>query len=595
MKTNDPKKLNLPTAAELKETLKILKRVGSYATPYWKNMIVVVIATLIVNNLTLLQPILFGKLLDKALLHKNFLYLKLIVLAAILLVIVRGFFFYVQGYLLDFIGLSCVKKIREELFIKLQNLPVSFFKQWKTGDLISRMTNDTGLLSSLLGRQLIFILNDSLVVIGSLAWMTWKSPLLTLFCIVLAPTLGFAALKFMKWASKASKNLYEKLAEVSHVLVEGISGIQVVKSFAQEEKEIQKFKNKNQDLFACTMKLTQVGITQTPLIETITMIGALVYFLGYEVIQGKFSIGTMFVFFGYLMMAINPIQRLSGTVTAVMGAQMAAQRLFPILDMKTETEETIDPVEISNFNGKVEFEDIWFQYNPEGPWTLKEVNLTADPGTVVALVGPSGAGKTSLVDLIPRFYNPTKGKVKIDGTDIKRLSLKFLRSQVGIVLQDVFLFTGTVRDNIRYGRPGASEEEVIEAAKMANAHDFISRMPQGYDSMVGERGSTLSLGERQRISIARALICNPKILILDEATSSVDAESEKEIQAALESAMKGRTTFVIAHRLSTIRNADKIVTIQEGQIVETGSHEELLASSGIYSRFHNIQVKAAEA
>ncbi len=295
------------------------------------------------------------------------------------------------------------------------------------------------------------------------------------------------------------------------------------------------------------------------------------------------------------MMAINPIQRLSGTVTAVMGAQMAAQRLFPILDMKTETEETIDPVEISNFNGKVEFEDIWFQYNPEGPWTLKEVNLTADPGTVVALVGPSGAGKTSLVDLIPRFYNPTKGKVKIDGTDIKRLSLKFLRSQVGIVLQDVFLFTGTVRDNIRYGRPGASEEEVIEAAKMANAHDFISRMPQGYDSMVGERGSTLSLGERQRISIARALICNPKILILDEATSSVDAESEKEIQAALESAMKGRTTFVIAHRLSTIRNADKIVTIQEGQIVETGSHEELLASSGIYSRFHNIQVKAAEA
>jgi subfamily B ATP-binding cassette protein MsbA len=572
--------------------MKTIKRLALYALPHWKRILIVLIATTAVNGLAMLQPILFGKLLDKVLLQKNLLYLKLIVIAAILVIALKGFFFYIQGYLLDYVGLSCVQTIREELFVKLQHLPISFFKQWKTGELISRITNDTALLSNLLGRQLIFIINDTLVLFGSLVWMTWKSPWLTLFCLVLTPTLAFSVFRFMKWAAKATANLQEKIAELSSLLVEGISGIQVVKSFGQEEREIAKFKSKHNDYFACTMKLTQVGLTQSPLVETLSTvgIGALVYILGYEVIQGKFSIGDMFVFFGYLMMAINPIQRLAGTVTAITGAQMAAQRIFPILDMKTEVEDALEPISVSSIKGKVEFCNVWFRYSPNQPWILKDVNLVAEPGTVVALIGPSGAGKTSLVDLIPRFYKPEKGSVKIDDIDINRIPLKTLRSHIGIVLQDVFLFSGTIRDNIKYGAPNASDEAMIEAAKMANAHNFISKLPNGYDTVVSERGSTLSLGERQRISIARAILCNPKILILDEATSNVDAESEHLIQEALERMMKGRTTFIIAHRLSTIRNADKIVAIQDGEIVEMGSHDELLQKSGLYSKLYHIQM-----
>jgi subfamily B ATP-binding cassette protein MsbA len=574
--------------------MKSLKRLATYLLPYWKTLILVLICTAFVNGLALIQPLLIRDLLNKVLLQKNLLYLQFIVVAVLVIVALKGLFFYAQGYLMNWIGFSCVKKIREEMFVKLQHLPLGFFESWKTGEIFSRLTNDSGILTDVMSTSVVYLVNDAVILFGSLGWMIWKSPALTLLALVVSPLVAWVVVRFGKWMNHVTLATQARIAELSHVLFEGVLGIQTVKSCGAENHEIEKFKNKNEEYFGWNMKAIQVAFTQTPVVEFLAVLGIaiMVYFGGYEVVQGKFTIGDMFAFWGYMILATNPLYRLSSTLTNLQKASAAASRIFEIMDSKEEEEVMANLVVPKRVEGKLEFSHVWFRYQNHGEWVLKDVTFSVDPGTVVAIVGPNGAGKTSLVGLIPRFYTPTRGCVLLDGVDIRRIPLSWLRAQIAVVPQEAMLFSGTILENIRYGTFSATKEAVMEAAKAANAHDFIMQFPRGYDTWVGERGVSLSAGQKQRISIARAILRNPKILILDEATSNLDAESEKLVQEALERLMEGRTTFVIAHRFFTIRHAHKILALENGAIVEAGSHTELLARCGLYSRLYHASFQA---
>jgi len=549
----------------------------------------------VVNALTLAQPLLFRDLLNKVLVQKNLFALKLIVLAVILLIAFKGAFSYAQGYLMNFVGLSCIAKIREEMFARLQFLPLSFYKNWQTGEVFSRLINDASVMTDAMSSSVVYLVNDVLVLTGALIWMAWNNPRMTLLTLVVSPLIAFAVFRFGRWMNQVTRTMQSKIADLSNILIEGIGGVLLVKTFGREADEIERFKNKNREYFAWNLKSVQVTFTQIPVVEMLAVLGiaAMVYYGGYEVVQGKYTIGDMFAFWGYMVLATNPLYRLSSTLTNLQKVKAAADRIFEVIDTEVEAEAP-DAVHLGYVRGKIEFEDVWFRYEDAEGWILQDVNLLVKPGTVVALIGPSGAGKTSLSGLIPRFFNPNRGRILLDDIDITKISLRELRKNISLVPQEALLFSGSVLENIRYGNAEATDVQVLEAAKAANAHDFVRALPQGYETKVGERGSSLSAGQRQRIAMARAIVRNPRILILDEATSNLDSESEALIQQALKRILSGRTTFIIAHRLSTIQSADQIVAIENGRIVEVGSHQELLAKSGLYSRLYNAQFRAME-
>lgn len=579
--------------------MKTLRRLFSYLIPYWPTLAGICALTLLVNGLTLLQPLLFRELLTKVLLEKNLFFLKIVVLATLLIVAMKGFFSYAQGYLMNFVGLSCLKKLREEMFSKLQRLPMEFFANRPSGEIFSRVTNDVGILSDVMSTSVVYLANDILVLIGSLGWMLWKSFRLTLVTLIVMPFLAYALLHFGKWMNRVTRAMQAKMADLFDVLFEGVTGIQLVKSFGREEHELARFTGKNEEYFTWGMKSVQVLFTQTPIVEFLAALGisVMVYYGGVQVVKGTLSIGDIFAFWGYMILATSPLYRFSSTLTNLQKAKAAASRVFEVVDAKEEESEVpANPASLTGrVRGEVEYQDVWFRYRQNEPWVLEGVNFTASSGDVVAVVGPSGAGKTSLAALLPRFYKPTRGIIRLDGVDTDRIALSELRSYIGIVSQDVLLLSRSIRENIAYGAPEATFEKIQEAAKIANAHDFIQQLPHGYEANPGERGLLLSAGQRQRIAIARAVLRNPKILILDEATSSLDSESEFLIQQAMERLMRGRTTFIIAHRLSTIRNTDKIIAIEEGKIAEIGSHSELLQTQGLYSRLVQAQFASLEA
>jgi len=577
--------------------MKILKRLLLYVLPYWRMLLLIALCTAVVNALTLAQPLLIRELFDKVLVQKNFFVLKLIVAAVVLLVALKGVFSYVQGYLMNFVGLSCIAKIRDEMFTKLQYLPLGFYKTWQTGEVFSRLINDAAVMTDALSSSIVFLVNDVLVLTGAILWMAWNNPKMTLLMLVVSPLIAVAVLRFGRWMSQVTKTVQSHIADLSHILFEGIGGIQVVKTFGREPDEIERFKNKNREFFAWSMKSVQVNYTQVPVVEMLAVIGiaAIVYYGGYEVVQGKYTIGDMSAFWGYMILATNPLYRLSSTLTGLQKVKAAAERIFEVIDTPAEVESENAIRHLSYVRGKIQFENVWFRYDDSESWILQDVNLMVKPGSVVALIGPSGAGKTSLSGLIPRFFTPARGRILLDDVDISQISLRELRSVMSLVPQETYLFSGTVWENIRYGNASATDTQIAEAAKAANAHDFIRALPQGYDTRVGERGASLSVGQRQRIAMARAIVRNPRILILDEATSNLDSESEALIQQAFKKILTGRTTFVIAHRLSTIQNADQIVAIEDGRIVEVGSHHDLIAKSGLYSRLYRAQFRAVEA
>ena len=457
---------------------------------------------------------------------------------------------------------------------------------------MSFVTNDVAAIQSALVDNLIDLVTEGCILIGSLAlmfYLDWKLSLLTLIVI---PMVGQAMKIFGRKIKKSSTVIQERLAEITALLQESFSATRVVKSFVREDYEIDRFVASNQRNFEAVMKNVQQTSMLTPTVEFLAALAVtfIVWFGGYEVVNGDITAGAFVAFLTYAVNLANPVKRLSRIYGNLQKAMAAVDRVFSVVDLTESITDRPDAKPLPPVTGRVRFEDVTFSYK-EGRKALDGVTLEAAPGEMIAFVGPSGAGKSTIANLIPRFYEPDSGAITVDGHDIRSVTLASLRGQIGLVPQETMLFSTTIRENIRYGRLDATDAEIEEAARAANAHDFITQLEHGYDTQIGERGVSISGGQRQRIAIARAILKDPRILILDEATSALDTESEKIVQAALDNLMVGRTSFVIAHRLSTVFHADRIYVIDAGRIVEQGTHEELLAKGGLYQHLYDIQFR----
>jgi subfamily B ATP-binding cassette protein MsbA len=517
--------------------------------------------------------------------------LRLLPIVIILLFLLKGIFNYGQSYLMNFVGLRIIADIREKLYNHLQTLSLSFFTKTPTGILISRITNDVNLIQGSVSNTIAAILKDAFTIFFLVSVAFYRNWKLAIIAFVIFPFAIIPIKEFGKRMRKFSRKGQQRMGLITTFLHETITGNRIVKAFNMEEYEKRRFAEENDRLFKTFLKRTRIRALSPPMMELLGGIAAaiIIWVGGYSVIRGELTPGTFFSFLAALFMLYAPIRDLSKVNLEIQEGLGAATRVYELLDTTVEIEDEEGAISLPSISKGVDFQKITFKYDEE--IVLKDISLQVKVGEVIALVGMSGAGKTSLVNLLPRFYDVEKGQILIDDCDIRKVTLKSLRDQIGLVTQQTILFNDTVRNNIAYGSLKCSDQEIIEAAKAANAHDFIQRLPQGYDTNIGEQGVKLSGGERQRISIARALLKNAPVLILDEATSSLDSDSETEVQKALEELMKGRTVFVIAHRLSTIRNAHRIVVLSDGQIVEEGTHEALMAVNGEYRRLYDLQFK----
>lgn len=515
--------------------------------------------------------------------------LKLAGIIIIILFILKGLTTFTQGYLMNLMGQKIVKDIRNLLFEKIQFLSLDFFTRSKSGALVSRITYDVNWIQIAITNALADLIFNSFQLFLFTFIIFFIHPKLALISFVLLPLIGIPVVRIGKLLRKLSKRAQEKMAEINTALFESISGARIVKAFSMEEYEVQRFKKYNQDFYHLILSGVKKSLALGPITEFFgACAGVFVLYLGgKEVIEGNLSFGVFVLFLGSLLSILKPFKRLSGVYTINQQAIPAVGRVVEILDTQSSVKESSSPYKMKSFEREIIFENVSFAY--EDKLVLKNINLKIKKGEKIAIVGPTGSGKTTLVNLIPRFYDPIEGKILIDGIDVKEMDIKSLRMHIGMVTQETILFNDTVMTNIAYGRPNASFEEIISAAKIANAHEFIMHLSDGYNTVVGEHGEKLSGGERQRIAIARAVLKNPEILILDEATSQLDSVSEKVVQEALERLMENRTVVMIAHRLSTIKEVDKIIVLQDGKIVESGSHEELMKKGSVYKELYEMQ------
>ena len=571
----------------------IYLRLLEYIKPYLPRVVVAIVCIILAASANLFVPWILRDIIDEVLTSKNMSMLNTIASGIVVVFFLRGIFFFGQTYLMSYIGQKVIIDIREAVYCQMQKLSLSYYEKRQTGKLMSYITNDVAAVQGALVESMIELFTEGMTLIGSLSAMFYLHWQLTLLTLVTAPLVGQTMNIFGKKLRKSSTLIQERAADITSVLQESISSVRVIKSFAREDYEIERFKRENQNNFRAQMKNSQIMATLTPIIEFLAAIGTtmIIWYGGREVINNHLTAGSLIAFLVYAVNLSNPIKRLSRVYGNIQKALAAAQRVFEVLDTQPEIEDMPGAKVLAQIEGSVAFNNLTFEYKPGEP-ALHQVDLAVKPGQVVAIVGPSGAGKTTIANLIPRFYDPVDGNITIDGIDIKTVTLQSLREQIGIVPQETVLFNGSVYSNILYGRLDATPEEVTNAAKAANAHNFIAEMAQGYDTQIGERGSKLSGGQRQRIAIARAILKNPRILILDEATSALDTESEKLVQEALDKLMIGRTSFVIAHRLSTVKRADLIVVMQRGKIVEQGTHDQLLKLGGLYSKLHQVQFQS---
>lgn len=573
--------------------MNVQRRLMRYLRPYRLSLILAVICIVFVTLTSLITPWLIGKgLIDKVIGEKNISLLNLIALAFIALVIVKGAFSYLQTYLTSFLGYKIVVDMRNQIFQHLQRLSLSFYKRRRTGEIMSRLINDTNVVQNVLIESVMRLILNIFLVIGVLIFIFYIDWSLSLFVLIILPLLIFILGKLGSRIKKFSNLVQTKIADISSIIQEVVGGIEVIKSFVTEKKETQRFRIQNTESFRLNMKRIRFVAILPPLMEILTTIGlaAILWYGGLKVIKGELTIGGLVAFLGYVALAVNPLNRIGRDYSQYQQALACAERMFEILDTEPEIRESPRAIEMPRIKGYIQFKNVFFSYDDKEV-VLKDINLDLRPGEKVALVGQSGVGKTTLVSLIPRFYDPTSGSIVIDGYDIRSVKLASLRRQIGIVSQETFLFNGTIGDNIAYGKSEVTNEEIVAAAKKANAHNFIMALEKGYATPVGERGVNLSGGQKQRIAIARAILRDPCILILDEATSAVDAEAEALIQEALKKLMEERTTIVIAHRLSTTLGADKIIVLQEGKIEEVGIHKELLSKGGTYTKLYKAQFR----
>lgn len=560
-----------------------------FVRPYYKRMIFAVFCMIVAAAAYLVVPWLIKNVVDQVLQDKNMFMLNLIVGAIILIFLIRGFATYGQTYNMSYIGQRVIIDVREAIFKHLQRLSLSYFDRRKTGVIMSNLTNDVAALQSAVVDNLISLITESVTLIGSLVSMLlidWK---LTLVTFITVPMVLIIINVFGKRLRLAGHDVQGRIADITALLQEVISAIRVVKSFAREGFEINRFEVENQRNFDAVIKATKLTSLLSPMVEfsAAIAVAVILWYGGYSVVTGTITAGSLIAFLIYAINLSNPVKRLSQVYGNIQKALAAADRVFDILDTKADVVE--NAITLPDIKGDVEFQHVDFSYDGE-KMALCDFNLSVKAGESVALVGPSGAGKTTLANLLPRFYDVTGGSITIDGTDIKDVTFASLRNQIGLVPQETVLFNASIKENILYGRLDATEEEVYEAVKAANVLEFVDKMPDGLDTIVGERGSSLSGGQRQRVAIARAILKNPKILILDEATSALDTESEKLVQEALDRLMEGRTAFVIAHRLSTVQNAHQIIVLNQGKLVEKGTHQELLAlEGGLYNHLYSVQ------
>lgn len=579
--------------------LKQLRRLFAYTKPYRTQLVIGILAVVAAGGLGLLFPLLTGNLFNTAFENStrdaatsfagN---LNRIALGLIGIFIIQAIFNYLRVYMLAQVGEGVVADLRKSLFGHLLGLPVRFFESRKTGEITSRLTSDIGTVQGAVSQSLAEFVNQSITLVGGIIILFVKNVQLTLVMLSILPAVIIAGAYFGRRLRKISTVYQDKVAEANASAEEAITGIRVVKSFTAEDLERQRYGEAIANSYTIALRRARVRAAFIPTIIAAMFIGiGIVLWYGSHLLQaGQLRWGDFVTFLLLTALVAGSIGGFTGLYSQLQEAIGASKRIFELLDTTSDLPETATPKTLEQVSGRVSFEDVSFRYGDRGEdWVLKKLRLEAKPGEIIALVGPSGAGKSTLITLIPRFYDPVEGRILLDDTDIRDLELENLRNNIGIVPQETQLFSGTIAENIRYGRPTASDNEVIEAARAANAHDFISSFPDAYKTIVGERGVKLSGGQRQRVAIARALLKNPRILILDEATSSLDSESESLVQEALETLMQGRTTFVIAHRLSTIRNADRILVLERGTIIEQGSHDELIKKAGLYKDLHDKQ------
>ena len=537
-------------------------------------------------------PWIFRDMIDKVLNAKDYYMLNVISASIVVIFLLRGIFLYGQNYLMSYVGQHVIIDIRSEVFRKLQRLSMSFYDKNKTGTIMSYVTNDVNALQGAMVDNTIELVTEGIILIGSVCAMVYLDWKLTLFTILTFPVVLYFMNYFGKKIRRSGGQIQEATADITSVLQESVSSARVVKSFVREQYEIERFERENEANLKANLKNAKYMATLTPTIEFVAALGVtlILWYGGNNVIAGETTAGSLVAFLAYAVNISNPIKRITRVSGNIQRALAAAQRVFDVLDLREEVQDLPDAKALPAVTGNVSFEHVTFSYNA-GDEILHDLSFTAKPGQAIGLVGPSGAGKSTVASLLPRFYDCDAGTIRIDGTDIRHVTLDSLRNQVGIVPQETILFNGSVYDNILYGRLDATKEEIEEAAKAANAHDFIMELPDGYNTMLGDRGVNISGGQRQRIAIARAILKDPRILVLDEATSALDTESERVVQEALNRLMVGRTSIIIAHRLSTIKNADRILVLDKGKLAEDGTHEELMAKNGLYAHLYQIQYR----
>lgn len=581
--------------------LRLLWRAYGYLRPYSRTVALTYLCVFSILGLNLTVPQFIRWIIDRGIEQGDLTLLGMAVLALLGVTLVRGVFSYFEGTLSEKASQNVAYDLRNAIQNKLTVLSFSFHDQSETGELLSRAIQDVERIRFLTGRAAVRIVDGALMLVGTALMLIWMNPRLGGLVVLTMPLLVLQAVRFGGRYRPLSLKLQRQLATLTTVIEQNLRGSRVVKAFAQEEAEIARFREQNETWFRLSRQSAWmesfIGQLLLQLTANIGMV-LIIWYGGRLAIEGQLTLGELVAFTTYLGQLIDPVRRLGMILPVMIIAGSAAERIFEILDAAHDVKDEPDARSLPPIRGQVRFENVSFGYHLPGlsslSRVLEDITFEAQPGQVIALLGPTGSGKSSIISLVPRFYDPTSGRITVDGYDLRKVTIASLRSQIGIVLQESTLFATTLRQNIAFGRPQASLEEITAAAQAAQIHDFISGLPQGYDTLVGERGVTLSGGQKQRVAIARALILDPRILILDDATASVDTETEHSIQAAFEKLMQGRTTFVIAHRLSTVRRADTILVLEKGRIAARGTHAGLLESSTLYRSIYERQLRPQE-